>query len=74
MLAGGRKFWAMWGGLAVTVITALTGHMDSNVALCISVTVGGFMGSNAVVTKAAIEATPPIEKDSPVTDIVKDGA
>jgi hypothetical protein len=39
-------------GLGVTTLTALTGHMDGNVAMALSICVGGFMTSNAAVERA----------------------
>jgi hypothetical protein len=48
----GRKFWMGVIGLGVTTLTALTGHMDGNVALALSICVGGFYTGNAAVERA----------------------
>lgn len=64
-MTGGRKFAGMWAGVAVILLTALTGHMDGNVALSLSVVVGGFYGGNSYVSGKALAVGKPDPERAP---------
>lgn len=49
-----RKVLVALAGLYVTLRTAQAGHMDGNVALCVTSICGGFMGADTLITRKAI--------------------
>jgi hypothetical protein len=54
----GRKFTACLLGAFVILVVALAGKMDGNLALCLSVVIGGFYTGDAAITRAAIKHPP----------------
>jgi hypothetical protein len=46
-------------GLAVTLLTAMTGHMDANVLGCITVICGGHATANMMITRKALNEGAP---------------
>lgn len=52
----GRKFWMSAFGLLLTAVVTLMGKMDANVAMCITVCVGGYAAGNTLVSRAALQS------------------
>lgn len=58
-IKGGTKFWAVVLAVLALTVVALVGRFTGELGLSISGIVCTFIGGNAVITRAAIQAKAP---------------